>query len=45
MSERTKRMTERGERVGRAENKRGVIFGWPVCETGKGEWQRKGVFK
>lgn len=27
MSERLKRVTEQGERVGRAENKRGVIFG------------------
>lgn len=32
MSERTERVTERGERVGRAENKRGVIFGWPCVK-------------
>lgn len=35
MSERTERVTEQGERVSWAENKRGVIFGWPHVK-----WER-----
>jgi len=32
MSERMKRVTEWGERVGRTQNKRGVIFGGPCVK-------------